>query len=103
MLTSNYRPPSGQERTCMAIPLGITLAPCDDPTGNREDAAEIVRVKDDGTVLHSGFFLYQLAGQKVRGYLGNASADAGQVFEVSSAGQTIVAPVGNDRLVIGVE
>jgi hypothetical protein len=87
----------------MKVPLGITLAACDDPTGNGEDAGEIVRVKDDGTIVHSGFFFYNQANQGVVGYLGNASADAHTIFQVSDQGQIITAPVGNNRLVLGVE
>ncbi len=87
----------------MAIPLGVTLTAVADPTGNNQDAAEIVRVKDDGTVLHSGLFVYLHANQLVRGYFGSPSPSnsAGEVFEIASVPQTLTLAPG--QLVAGTE
>lgn len=78
--------------------LGPQLVGSNDPTGNNQPARELVYYHQDGTVEFSGVYVVEHAGGGCIVCVGNANATS--AFEMSSAGQTVTLPVGNNRIVV---
>lgn len=61
----------------IALPFGLSLQECADPTGNGQDTAEVLYKKTDGSVAHLGIYVQIHGGQIMRALHGNQSGCEG--------------------------
>ena len=78
--------------------LGPQLVDSNDPTGNNQPSRQLVYFHQDGSVEFCGVFVVEHAGQGCKICIGNANVTP--AFEMTDAGQTVVLPTGNNRIVV---
>jgi len=71
-------------------PLGLSLQPSADPTGNNQESVRLVyHDPATGTIYETGDFYQIHAGQKIRGVSVPTSGAAAAVFEMDEASKII--------------